>query len=296
MLDTAQKNGMLTDQQFAMISQIARRRAGLEIPAQKNAMVHARLTKRIRDLRLPDIQAYCDLITGDAGDGELQNLISVLTTNVTSFYREAHHFETLRSSIIPKLRSKAERGQPVRIWSAGCSEGMELLTVAIELLSAWPDIARHDVRLLGTDIDQAIIEKARRAEYAPAIRSQIPENWVQKYFEATDFGIRAHANLRRLVTYNSLNLLEPWPMRQKFDVIFCRNVVIYFDEATRSDLWPRFADLLTPDGTLFVGHSERVTGPAERMFKLTGTTTYMLAQNTPPHTRPLQKDDKHGTT
>ena len=164
MLDTAPKAGLLTDRQFETISQIARHKAGLEIPTQKNAMVHARLTKRIRDLRLPDIQAYCDLITSDTEARELQNLISVLTTNVTSFYREAHHFETLRGLIIPRLRAKAERGQPVRIWSAGCSEGMELLTVAIELLALWPDIARYDVRLLGTDIDKVIIEKARRAE------------------------------------------------------------------------------------------------------------------------------------
>lgn len=266
----------LTEGQFNTISSFALKHAGLEIPPQKNAMVCARVTKRVRDLKLPSLQSYCELISTSGQEREMEKLISILTTNVTSFYREAHHFKTLREDALPKLAAKAMAGQTVRIWSAGCSEGMELLTVAMELLKLIPDASHQKFRLLGTDIDTKIVEKARKAEYKSTIEGQIDAEDLKRFFVKTPSGYRASSSLQQMTTYNTLNLHDHWPMKQKFDIIFCRNVVIYFDQTTRDVLWPRFAQQLEPNGYLFLGHSERISGPAEATFKLSGTTTYRL--------------------
>ncbi len=281
---------MLTDSQFKLISSFALERAGLEIPSQKNAMVCARVAKRVRDLKLPSLQSYCELISSSGQQQEMEKLISILTTNVTRFYRESHHFKSLREVILPELVTKAISGGSVRIWSAGCSEGMELLTIGIEILKQFPEANNYKVCLLGTDIDTKIVESARKAEYRPIIEEQLEPADLHRFFVKTSTGYRASPALRQMTTYNTLNLHDYWPMTQKFDIIFCRNVVIYFDQSTRDVLWPRFAQQLNSNGYLFLGHSERISGPGETSFKLSGTTTYQLSSLSPAQ----KKSDRTG--
>ncbi|GAA6175423.1 CheR family methyltransferase [Sulfitobacter pacificus] len=263
---------------FRAIAALAYRESGLTLIEEKTPMIQSRLRHRLRDLGLVDFPSYCALIESDQGLDERQHLISALTTNVSHFFREDHHFETLKSELdrcLPKLRA----GGQMRIWSAGCSNGQEALSAAITLMEHLPGIADLDVRILATDIDPKVVRFAREGVYPQRLLGGVPAGLIGKYFQQVEAATDephfcAHQRLRSMIRINELNLLAPWPMKKRFEVIFCRNVVIYFDIATQETLWPKFHAALAPEGVLFLGHSERISDPARFGFICTGPTTY----------------------
>ncbi|MVA98418.1 chemotaxis protein [Nitratireductor sp. CAU 1489] len=269
---------VLTEEDFHRIASILHDHAGIQLSEAKAALVYARLAKRLRALGLENFRDYCALVAGTDGLGERQKMVAALTTNVTRFYREAHHFEHLKTRVLPGLVERARRGDPVRIWSAGCSNGQEAYTIALVLLSAMPDVARHDVRVLATDIDPNMIEEGRAASYPEAALSDVPADVRRKWFHRVagpgEQRWQVAEELRDLVAFRELNLFAKWPMKKRFDVIFCRNVVIYFDKPKQAELWTRFSAALKPDGALYIGHSERVSGPAAEHFAADGVTTW----------------------
>ena len=201
-------------------------------------------------------------------------MLSALTTNVTHFFREEHHFRLLREVALPQLVEAARNGGRVRIWSAGCSAGQEPYSIAFTVLSLFPEAARHNLRILATDVDPQILAKAEAGRYPLEERQSIPEAY-RRHIEAdgpSHFTIGDAA--RQLITFGRLTLIESWPISGPFQVIFCRNVAIYFDKPTQSRLWARFGEILSPGGHLCIGHSERVAGAAEQMFRPVDVTAY----------------------
>ena len=261
---------------FAQISAIAYREAGLAIAPGKAAMVHTRLARRLRALALTSYQDYCALIASDAGAGERREMISALTTNVSHFFREAHHFDRLRDEIAPGLHARLKAGGRVRIWSAGCSNGQEPYSIAMTLLAGGEIGAGADLRVLATDIDPKVIAFARRGLYDERMMAGLPADLRTRFFAraADGDGWLVSDRLKGLVRFRELNLLDPWPMRGRFDVIFCRNVVIYFDTPTQEKLWRGFAEVLNPQGWLFLGHSERLSDDGGALFAGMGLTAY----------------------
>ncbi|SFS15418.1 CheR family methyltransferase [Yoonia litorea] len=266
----------LSDADFETISEIAKSRFGLDLQPSKRPLVHSRLSKRLRALSIDSFAEYCDRLKRKMDEGEEDHLLSALTTNVTHFFREPHHFAFLRDKIAPQLRKRATSGQPIRIWSAACSTGQEAYSIAGTLIDALPGIINQDVRILATDVDPAVIQTARSATYKADQLSQIPHAIRPLLLDGAPsngyFTIRQEA--RRLVRFAPLNLMDEWPMRRRFDLIFCRNAAIYFDKPTQSRLWERFAQSLNNQGHLMIGHSERLSGPACQTMKNVGTTTY----------------------
>lgn len=268
---------VLSDAAFARITAIAHREAGLFIADGKAAMVRTRLARRLRALKLSDFESYCSYVESSEGRDELGMMISALTTNVSHFFREDHHFETLKKTILPGLIEKARQGEKIRIWSAGCSNGQEPYSIAMTLLES--NIPHNaDIKILASDIDPNVVAHGREGLYPSTMATGLDEAHRDKYFTRevmdTDEAWRAKPELKSLISFRVLNLLQPWPMHGKFDVIFCRNVVIYFDAPTQDKLWERFANILKPSGWLFLGHSERVSHGAMSKFKNSGMTTY----------------------
>ncbi|EEW24192.1 protein-glutamate O-methyltransferase [Rhodobacter ferrooxidans] len=266
-----------SDADFAVIARRAQMDFGLHLTVVKKDLVYSRLTKRLRQLGLTDFASYCRLIESDAGADERMAMLSALTTNVTHFFREEHHFQTLRETVLPPLIKAARAGGRVRLWSAGCSAGQEPYSLAFILLDLCPEAARLNIRVLATDVDPVILVRAKAGIYendelkaiSPSIRAQHLDTVAG---QPNCFSIGAKA--REIVTFGELNLMQDWPIRGPFEVLFCRNVAIYFDKATQSRLWSRFAELITVGGHLFIGHSERVSGPATASLEAVGVTTY----------------------
>jgi chemotaxis protein methyltransferase CheR len=265
----------LSSAEFDRVAKIAHREAGLSLSEAKRAMIASRLTRRLRATGLADFAAYLALLESEHGKDERQHLISALTTNVTNFFRENHHFQTLESEILPMLATRAQAGQRVRIWSAGCSTGQEPYSIAMSVLRTVPDAARLDIRILATDIDATVLAVAKNGRY-PAQQLEAVDPALKRQFFASAPGgdLEAGDTLRGLISFRHLNLIGPWPVRGPFDVIFCRNVVIYFDAETQASLWPRFHHVLAPGGTLFIGHSERLDPQTTERFLSAGVTTY----------------------
>lgn len=265
---------------FQRVAAVVRAVAGISLSEGKIALVEARLTKRLRALGLTGYRDYCALIEGDheAGRAEREELITAITTNVTQFFREPHHFEILRSRVLPPLIDRAERGGRVRIWSAGCSTGQEPYSIALTILGLAPDIGRWDLRILATDLDRAVLATAKRGVYPAASLDAVPAALRRPHFEPVRAGGEMASAIgpapRALVRFRKLNLTHDWPMRGGFDVIFCRNVVIYFDAENEAAIWRRLAGRLPEGGWLFVGHSERVNTLALPMLASDGVTTY----------------------
>lgn len=258
----------LSDSDFQQIVQIASKEAGLAIPEGKKSLVQSRVVRRMRALGISDCGTYLAKLKGNAT--ETKNLISALTTNVSHFFREAHHFDFVRDTILRKPTSK------LRFWSAGCSNGQEPYSLAMEVLKALPDADKRDVLILATDIDKNVLQKAASGIYTGSETSGIPDAERSKHFKALDGDrFEASSQLKQLIRFRYLNLNGPtWPMKGPFDAIFCRNVVIYFSEATQALLWPRFHTLLKPGGALLLGHSERINPVANSGFESAGVTTY----------------------
>jgi len=271
---------VFTAEDFRHIAQILHSHAGIALNEGKAALVYSRLAKRLRVLGLQSFRDYCALVQGVNGVDERQAMTAALTTNVTRFFREPHHFDHLRDEVMPVLAERARRGGRVRLWSAACSNGQEPYSMAMTVLAALPEANELDVRILASDIDPNMVAEGVAGIYSEEALDAAPPMLRHRFFEkAPAHGrdrLSANAALRQLVSFRELNLIGDWPMRGKFDVIFCRNVVIYFDDATQERIWKRFTPLMTPDATLYIGHSERVSGPASAQLRTSGLTTYRL--------------------
>jgi chemotaxis protein methyltransferase CheR len=252
----------LTPAQFARITGLLYEHAGIRMREGKEGLVRARLAKRLRKLGLPDFDAYLAYVDGEKDRREFAEMIDALTTNKTSFLREASHFDYLRDAVFPRLSG------PVRIWSAGCSSGEEPYTLAMLLQEASDKSPMRDARILATDISHRVLATAKAGVYPAEVMSDVPAPWLQRYWSRRTDGARdvfeAGPVLRKLVHFAKLNLMEKWPMQGPFDAILCRNVMIYFDKGTQQQLVERYHALLKPGGHLFVGHSESLTGLTHR--------------------------------
>jgi chemotaxis protein methyltransferase CheR len=283
--DQANREFRFDAEDFRQIAAMLYSDAGIYLSDEKTSLVYSRLVKRLRELGLESFKDYCRLVASDGGIDERQKMLAALTTNVTRFYREPHHFEYLKKTVLPPLLEAAKRGGRVRIWSAGCSKGQEPYTIAMTILSMMPEAADRDVRILATDIDPNVLETARAGLYEADEFADVPKSDVTRFFKPVN-GVSgsmfsATEPMRRLIAFKKLNLVGEWPMSGRFDVIFCRNVVIYFDEKTQAEIWRRYAKHLLPGGILCIGHSERLSGPAQARFKTVGTTIFKLTDGAP---------------
>lgn len=263
---------------FEALADLAYRESGLQLVAEKTSMIQSRLRHRLREIGLDNFASYAEFVCSDRGLDERREMISALTTNVSHFFREKHHFEILSNNVFPDILQRARNGDRIRIWSAGCSNGQEAYSVALEVLQHFPELLESDFKILATDIDPKVVAFGKAGLYPERFVSGIPQNLLVKYFHSINGNDEVHYEIcnsaKQLVAFKELNLLSEWPIRNNFDVIFCRNVVIYFDIATQNRLWPRFHKHLTPDGYLFLGHSERISDPGNSGFLNDGPTAY----------------------
>ncbi len=268
---------LLTAADFAALAAELHATSGIHLPDSKAALVYSRLAKRLRALGLRSFKEYVALVRSPEGREERGRLLMALTTNVTRFFREPHHFDHLIETVLAPRADKVRAGQCLRIWSSACSTGQEPYSLALAILSVWPNAHELDIRILATDIDANVVRTARAGVYTSEAIEQIPANYRNRWLAkdpATARTWRMGEEARSLIVFNTLNLIGEWPMRKKFDAIFCRNVVIYFDEPTQAKLWQRFRASLAPHGRLYVGHSERV---GDQAFESDGQTVYRLA-------------------
>ena len=264
----------LEDSDFRKISSLVRATTGIVIADRKRAFIHGRLGRRLRALGLQNFSEYCRVLEGPNGAAERDVLVNAITTNHTGFFREPHHFEYLEKIVLPAiLANRTQASHRVRIWSAGCSTGEEPYTLAMivadaKLPPAW------DVKILATDLDTNVVAHAKAGLYDAERAKSIPGRFRQRFATLQPDGRTAMNDvLRSLITFKPLNLLEEWPMTGPFDMIFCRNVVIYFDKPTQRSLFNRYAEILKPDGWLTIGHSESLQNLTDR-FQLVGRTVY----------------------
>jgi chemotaxis protein methyltransferase CheR len=268
----------LSDREFNRVKARVYAEAGISLSDAKRTLVISRLGKLVRALRLGSFDAYLDYLERTGTPDDAQDFVNALTTNLTRFWREDHHFAHLRT-YVGQLMQKRPRlgngGRPrLRIWSAGCSTGQEPYTIALDLLDAYPELRRWDFRILATDIDTNVVAKAAAGLYpASEINGLSPER--ARLFEPAGSGqVAIPAVARELIAFKPLNLMQtPWPMRGPFDAVFCRNVAIYFDKPTQGQLFARLGAILAPEGFLYIGHSENL-GAGSQNFRLVGKTVY----------------------
>jgi chemotaxis protein methyltransferase CheR len=264
--------GRLTEQDFRALAAIVRSTAGIMLGPNKRELVFGRLNRRLRALGLETFTQYRKILDGPLGDAERVEMINAITTNLTSFFREPHHFSFLGASVIPELL-KTCTDRRLRIWSAACSSGEEAYSIAMVLQRALAAKGSWDARILATDIDTNIVRIAQNGQYDAERTATIPRDYAAQLTRQHDGSYVAAEALKQLIAFKPLNLLGEWPMRGKFDVVFCRNVVIYFDKAVQRTLFDRIAEIMTPRGWLFIGHSESLLGASDR-FESLGRTIY----------------------
>lgn len=274
-----QKQYEFSDADFDYFRKLADRLTGIHLADNKRELVYGRVTRRLRALRLQTFAEYIGLL--ESGDvGELDQFTNMITTNLTSFFREMHHFEFLTSEVIPELMKNKPRGSRIRIWSAGCSTGEEPYSIAMALRESVAGLNGWDVKILATDLDSEVLAHGAAGVYTDDRVNGIPTAYLDKYFEkgsGPNRGkVRVKQEVREMITFRRLNLMENWPMKGPMDVIFCRNVVIYFDKPTQTRLFSKFANMLADDGRLFVGHSEALYKVTDK-FELLGKTVYKKA-------------------
>jgi chemotaxis protein methyltransferase CheR len=274
--------GVYNAQDFAAVSEIAHHEAGIVLAEGKAMLVYSRLAPLVRDSGCATFGSYIMRIREDAA--ERNRAIMALTTNHTFFYREAHHFTHFAETVRPGMIARLGQGEKARLWSAGSSSGEETWSLLMTLLgpdrAAGERIAKGDVRLLASDIAAHALRKAEAAHYRADELKALPDALTRTWTAPVGGGEEREITptVRSIARFRTLNLLGPWPMQGKFDVIFCRNVMIYFDNPTKARLVERFADALVPGGWLYVGHSERVTGPALQKLTAAGPTIYRRSE------------------
>lgn len=270
---------LLGDVEFEFLRKFVREHCGISLGEHKRQLVQGRLCRRLRALRLTGFAGYCELLRNDPRS-EMGELASAISTNVTSFFREAHHYDLLEDELLPRwLEQKRRNDDRLRIWSAGCSTGEEPYALAMVLAEA---LERHgtpgvNAKILATDLSPQALEVARQAVYPldrlGGISDERRHRWMLRGSGEYEGLASMHSKLRELVTIQPLNLLHDWPMKGPFDAIFCRNVMIYFDQSTKQRVFRRYAELLPAGGYLFLGHSESLHGNNDD-FELVGRTVY----------------------
>lgn len=270
----AQREFSFSDREFQFLTKLVMKRTGIVLAEHKRDMVYSRLARRLRALKLDSFSAYCELVQSDDGAEEMGNLVNAITTNLTSFFRESHHFEHLHDEVLKPMAMNNSSTKRLRIWSSACSSGMEPYSIAMTLQSAITNIGQWDARILATDIDTNMLNVSKLGEYNLDQLSNIPSPYRSMIEQKKkDHKLCMPGSLKSLIAFKPLNLLEHWPMHGPFDAIFCRNVVIYFDKPTQQVLFDRMANLLKPNGWLYIGHSENLFKVCDR-FELVGRTIY----------------------
>jgi chemotaxis protein methyltransferase CheR len=268
----------LSDREFERIRERLYDAAGISLSDAKRTLVIARLSKILRALQLPTFDAYVDFLESKGSASDAQDFVNALTTNLTRFWREEHHFEHLSHYVGELVRThNSQASKRLRIWSAGCSTGQEPYTIALGLLAAYPELKRWDFKILATDIDTSVIARAATGVYPEGELTGLSPERVRLFERTGDGRVRIPAAVASLVSFKPLNLMTQWPMKGPFDAIFCRNVAIYFDKATQGEVFGRLGQILAPGGYLYIGHSENL-GTGGAGFKLVGKTIYQSRQ------------------
>ena len=266
-----------TRRDFDFLRKVSNTRTGIVVSDDKFDMSYSRLSRRVRVLGLKDFSEYCDLLSNETEEREVLELVNALTTNLTAFFRENHHFDYLTRTLVPEFLQRNRQYRRLRIWSSGCSTGEEPYSLAIALRESLPETGGWDVRILATDIDSAVLSKAAEAVYPAERVAGVEQGRLRRWFQrgrgARSGMVRLKPEIRSLVEFYQLNLIQEWAMSEPMDFIFCRNVMIYFDKKTRVKLVERYANNLCDGGYLFIGHSESLFNLTDR-FELIGNTIY----------------------
>jgi chemotaxis protein methyltransferase CheR len=269
----------LSQSDFKKVCDIVHDLAGIHLHEGKRELVVARLSKRIRQLGMKSVGDYLTYVREQNTQEELVTMLDALSTNLTSFWRESQHFDYVAKNTLPWVVARCRQSGDwrVRIWSAGCSSGEEPYGLAMLMLHELDKPSQYDLKILATDLSTKVLGIAKAAVYSAERVKPIPQDIRRLYIteESTNYGkqYRVSQEIKSLVSFARLNLMESWPMRGPMDFIFCRNVMIYFDKPTQTKLVKRFHELLRPGGTLFVGHSESLTG-IEHNFRYVRPTVY----------------------
>jgi chemotaxis protein methyltransferase CheR len=276
-LATPATEPVLSRDDMRFVAALVYEHAGIVIREHKEAMARGRLARRVKALGMTSLAEYCAFLRTPAAAGEIPELINAVTTNHTAFFRERHHFDHLREAVLPRLvQAHAGRRGRIRIWSSACSSGEEAYSIAAVSREAIGPRSDLDFRILATDIDTDILDRAAAGRYPADLIERLPADMrpLLKIDQASGRSeVRIAEELRRLIAFKRLNLIESWPMKGPFDVIFCRNVFIYFDAPTKSAILDRFVALLQVGGFLYLGHSESLPQPHPQL-RLIGRTIY----------------------
>ncbi|MFT7559272.1 MAG: chemotaxis protein methyltransferase CheR [Flavobacteriales bacterium] len=270
--DFSEREFPMTGKDFETIRELSYKITGIKLSDHKRNMIYGRLSRRLRRLGLNSFDEYCALLS-QTNSPEEKDFVNAITTNLTAFFREIHHFEYLKSTVIPRLIKMNAASKKIRIWSAGCSSGEEPHSIAMTITS-FAELSSWDVKILATDLDSNVVAKGAAGVYALDRAEKIPSSY-ERYFQHDKCGtkVKIKPEVQSLITFKQLNLLHEWPVKGPFDIIFCRNVVIYFDAPTQKVLFERYANILESEGNLFIGHSENLHNVSGR-FASKGRTIY----------------------
>ena len=256
----------MSDEIFDKLSQFIYSQYGIKMPKAKKVMLQSRLQRRLREMKMNSYEQYCDFVFSKEGEAiELIHMIDVVTTNKTDFFREPTHFDFLKQTVLPEFVARNRQKTTMKIWSAGCSSGEEIYTLAMVVSDFMENNRNMDYSILGTDISSRILQKAYDAVYTEERVVNIPMELKKKYFlrskDRVKPTVRLIPEIRKKASYMRLNFMdESYPIQEKFDVIFCRNVLIYFDRETQQNVINRLCTHLKTGGYFFLGHSESITG------------------------------------
>lgn len=262
-----------TAEDFNILRKLSNDHSGIQVPDERFDMFYSRLSKRVRKLGLSNFKEYCQYLHNHH-DNEFTDFINAITTNLTSFFREQHHFDYLRDVVIPELLVRNKSTKQIRIWSAGCSTGEEPYSVAMTLLENLP--AGWNTQILATDLDTNVLQTASDGIYTQDritdLSPDVLKRWFMRSKSSPDY-VKVKPELQEIIQFKQLNLMQDWGMQTPFDVIFCRNVLIYFDRETKTTLAKRYAKMLASKSWLFIGHSESLNQICNE-FELVATTSY----------------------
>lgn len=269
---------LFTEKDFNYLRKVANEYSGITVSDDKYDMYYARIAKRVRTLGVGDFAGYCKYLKNNHAK-EFTNFINSITTNLTSFFRENYHFEFMVSDLIPEFKNKYATNKSLRVWCTAASTGEEPYSIAMTLAENF-DLKAWDIKFLATDIDSDVLATARNGVYEEQRIANLSKTrkskWFRKGSGENEGTVRVDKKLREMVSFKRLNLIQEWPLKNKFDLIICRNVFIYFDGPTKEMILERYHDLLNNGGYLILGHSESIHS-MNTDYETVGHTIYRKA-------------------